>query len=164
MASESELPQAPLIKPKLELNWKQRIGFPILLAIPIAALLGLFGERTALARAKTANLDVVVNYPERFRYRQVQPLHLSVRNRSAQLLDTVNIAFDTAYISRFSSVRFEPPVKKAYAVELTDVKPNETRFVSVELWGQDYGIHHGAITVRARSDSVIVRIRTFVFP
>ena len=143
---------------------KQWIGFPIMLAIPIAALFGLFGERTALSRVKSASLDVAVSYPERFRYRQVQPLHLTVRNLSSQAIDTVTVSFDTAYISRFSSVRFDPPAKRAYTIELTDVKPTESRFVAVELWGQDYGMHRGAIVARAGTDSAVVRIRTFVFP
>jgi len=164
MESESELPPAPSIQPKLRLGLKQWIGFPILLAVPIATLLGLFGERSALARAKSASLDVVVSYPERFRYRQVQPLHLTVRNLSSQAMDTVTVSFDTAYISRFSSVRFDPPAKKAYAIELTDVKPMESRFVGVELWGQEYGMHPGVIVARAGADSAVVRFRTFIFP
>ena len=120
-----------------------------MLVIPIAALFGLFGERTALARAKSAGLDVVVSYPERFRYRQLQPLRLTVRNLSAQPIDTLTVSFDTSYISRFSSVRFDPPTKKAYVIELTDVKPMESRFIAVELWGQDYGMHRGVIVARA---------------
>ena len=135
-----------------------------MLTVPILALLGLFGERTAIARARTASLDVAVSYPERFRYRQVQPLHLTVRNLSTQPLDTITVSFDTAYISRFSSVRFDPPTKRAYVIELTDVKPMESRFIAVEFWGQDYGVHRGAIVARAGTDSVVVRIRTFVFP
>jgi hypothetical protein len=164
MPEATELPQPPSIPPKLRLSRKQWIGFPIILAIPIAALFGLFGERTALTRVKSASLDVVASYPERFRYRQVQSLHLSVRNLSTQPLDTITISFDTAYIPRFSSVRFDPPVKKAYDVELIDVKPMESRFVAVEMWGQDYGMHHGTIVARAGADSAILRIRTFVFP
>src|SRR5256885_5271913 len=101
---------------------------------------------------------------ERFRYRQVQPLHLSVRNVSTQPLDTITVSFDTAYISRFSSVRFDPPTKKAYAIELTGVKPMESRFIAVELWGQDYGMHRGSIVARAGTDSAVLRFRTFVFP
>jgi hypothetical protein len=164
MPQASELPQPPSIPPKLRLSRKQWIGFPVMLAIPIITLFGLLGERTALARVKSASLDVAVSYPERFRYRQVQPLHLWVRNLSTQPLDTITVTFDTAYISRFSSVRFDPPAKKAYAVELTDVRPMESRFVAVELWGQDYGMHRGTIVARTGTDSAVVHARTFVFP
>ena len=51
-----------------------------------------------------------------------------------------------------------------YAVELTDVKPMESRFVAVELWGQDYGIHRGIIVVRGGTDSAVVHVRSLVFP
>jgi len=164
MPQASELPPPPSIPRKLQLSRKQWIGFPIILAIPIVALFGLFGERTVFARVKSASLDVAVSYPERFRYRQVQPLHLTIRNLASHPLDTITVSFDTAYISRFSSVRFDPPTKNADVVELTDVKPMESKFIAVELWGQNYGLHRGTIVARAGADSAMVRIRTFVFP
>src|SRR5256714_11623976 len=112
MPQASELPQAPSIPPKLQLSRKQWIGFPILLAIPIVALFGFLGEKAAFAHAKSASLDVGVSYPKRFHYRQLQSLHLSVQNISTQPLDTITVSFDTAYIARFSSVRFDLPMKK----------------------------------------------------
>jgi hypothetical protein len=157
-------PQAPSIHPKIELSWKQRIGFPVLLLVPLLALFGMFGESQAHYHTSSRSLDVSVDYPTRFRYRQVQSLHVTVRNVSPNVADTIRVSFDTAYISRFSSVRFDPATKSAYTVELTSVRPSESRWVSVELWGQDYGIHRGAIVVRNGSDSVLVHLRTLVFP
>jgi hypothetical protein len=40
----------------------------------------------------------------------------------------------------------------------------ESRFVAVELWGQDYGMHRGTIVARAGTDSAVMRVKTFVFP
>ena len=157
-------PRAPSIDAKIEWSWKQLIGFPILLAVPILALFGVFGESQARAHTTNGSLDMTVSYPSRFRYRQVQPLHVAVRNLSPVVADTVRVSFDTAYISRFSSVRFDPALRGSYSVDLADVKPSESRLVSVELWGQDYGAHRGIITARHGTDSVMVHIRTFVFP
>ncbi|MDP9202968.1 MAG: hypothetical protein M3P26_13710 [Gemmatimonadota bacterium] len=157
-------PRAPSIEPRLELSWKQRIGLPILLAVPILALFGVFGESQDHARATSASLDMTVSYPSRFRYRQVQSLHVTVRNLSPVVADTVAVAFDTAYISQFSSVRFDPAPKSAYTVDLVNVKPSESRLVSVELWGQVYGNHRGTIVARHGTDTVIVHLRTLVFP
>jgi hypothetical protein len=157
-------PSAPSIDPKIELSWKQRIGLPILLVVPILALFGVFGESRASAHSAKGAVDVEVSYPTRFRYRQVQSLRVSVRNLSPVVADTMRVSFDTAYVSRFSSVRFDPAAKTAYTVDLTDVKPSESRLISVELWGQDYGNHRGTITAWRGSDSAIVHIRTLVFP
>jgi hypothetical protein len=157
-------PKAPTIDPKIELSWKQRIGFPMLLVVPLLALFGMFGETQTRYHTSTASLGVAVAYPTRFRYRQVQSLHVTVRNLSSNVADTIRVSFDTAYISRFSSVRFEPPAKSAYIVELTSVQPSESRWVSVELWGQDYGVHRGTIVVRSGGDSALVHLRTLVFP
>jgi hypothetical protein len=155
---------APWIDSKIKLSWKQRIGFPILLAIPILALFGIFGETRAHAHSTSGSIDLEVSYPARFRYRQVQSLRATVRNLSPVVADTVRVSFDTAYIARFSSVRFDPAAKSAYAVDLIDIKPSESRLVSVELWGQDYGNHRGTIVARHGSDSAIVHLRTLVFP
>jgi hypothetical protein len=135
-----------------------------MVAISILALFGVFGESEAHARATSASLDMMVSYPSRFRYRQVQSLHVTVRNLSTTVADTVKVAFDTAYISRFSSVKFDPAPKVAYTVDLAELKPSESRLVSVELWGQDYGNHRGTIVARHGTDSAIVHLRTLVFP
>ncbi len=157
-------PPVPSIDPKIELSWKQRIGFPILLAIPILALFGIFGESRARAHTTNGSIEMDVSYPTRFRYRQVQSLQVSVRNLDQVAADTIKVAFDTAYVTRFSSVRFDPAAKSAYTVDLTDVRPSESRLVSVELWGQDYGNHRGTVTARRGSDSATVHLRTLVFP
>jgi hypothetical protein len=164
MGGDAEPERPPVIKAKIELSWKQRLGFPILIAIPILALFGIFGEREARIRVTSGTLDVRVSYPTRFRYRQVQSLDVSVSNLSERVLDTVSVSFDTAYISRFSGVRFDPAARTAYTVDLTNVKPSESRLVSVELWGQDYGNHRGSIVVRYGSDSTMAHLKTLVFP
>ena len=135
-----------------------------MVVIPILALFGVFGESQTRARATSASLDMMVSYPSRFRYRQVQSLHVTVRNLSSTVADTVKVAFDTAYISRFSGVRFDPAPKAAYTVDLTDLKPSDSRLISVELWGQGYGNHRGTIVARHGTDSAIVHLRTLVFP
>ena len=157
-------PPPPSIHPKIHLSLKQWIGFPILLAVPILALLGLFGETRAQAHSTNGSIDLQVSYPARFRYRQVQSVRVSVRNLSPIVADTMMVSFDTGYVSRFSSVRFDPATNSAYTVDLVDVKPSESRLISVELWGQDYGSHRGTVVARHGSDSAIVHLRTFVFP
>src|SRR3979411_3096398 len=101
-------PHAPSIEPRIELSWRQRIGIPIMVAIPILALFGVFGESQARARATTASLDMMVSYPSRFAYRPVTSLHVTVRNLTSSVADPVKVAFDASYISRFSGVRFDP--------------------------------------------------------
>jgi hypothetical protein len=154
----------PAIEPQIRLSWRQKVGIPILLAIPILALFGVFGGRETSSHARSATIDLTVAYPSRLRYRLMQPLHLTVRNLSPATADTVSVSFDTAYISRFASVKFDPPLKEAYIVDLTQVKPSESRLVSVELWGDIYGNHPGTIVARHGTDSAIVKLRTFVFP
>ena len=128
------------------------------------ALFGMFGARHASVHAASAFVDLRVSYPTRFRYRQLQPLNVSVRNLSDRVLDTISVSFDTAYMSRFVSVKVEPVTVGAYTVNLLGVKPSESRLVSVELWGQDYGRHRGRVVARDGADSAIASFTTTVFP
>ena len=124
----------PATAPRLSLTLKQYLGLPLIAAIPVLTLFGAFGESRESVRVASATLEMTVHYPSRFRYRQIQSLDVTVRNRSARTLDTVTVSLDTAYIARFSSVRIEPTPREAYVVKLTDLEPQESQLVSVELW------------------------------
>lgn len=157
-------PRAPAITRRLALTRKQRIGLPLLMAIPILTLFGVFGEQRSSVHAASRSLDMTVLYPARFRYRQIQSLDVTVRNASDQTIDTISVSLDTAYISRFSSVRIEPTPRTAFTVPLTGVRPGESRLISAELWGERYGRHTGRIVATARSDTASATVRTIVFP
>jgi hypothetical protein len=150
--------------PRLSLTRKQILGLPLLAAIPVLTLFGAFGESRHAVRVTSSALEMTVRYPSRFRYRQVQSLEVTVRNRSGRALDTVSVSLDTAYITRFSSVRIEPAPRETYVVKLVDLAPHQSRLVSAELWGERYGSHKGRIVAAAGADSASTEIRTIVFP
>jgi hypothetical protein len=157
-------PSPPLVAPRLSLTGKQLVGIPLLAVIPLLTLLGVFGEARTTTRVVSPAVDMRVVYPSRLRYRQIGLLEIAVRNVSGHTLDTLALSLDTAYVTRFSSVRIEPAPQLAYRVALTAIKPRETRLVAAELWGQDYGSHTGHIVATTLGDSVSSRIQTFVFP
>jgi hypothetical protein len=159
-----EPPPPPAIQRRLALTRKQKLGLPFLVAIPILTLFGVFGERQAETRIATTDFAASIRYPERFRYRQVQSLDVTVTNLSPNELDTVTVSLDTAYISRFSSVRIEPAPTTAFVVDLVHVRPGTSRLVSAELWGERYGRQHGVITVATKRGSASASISTLVFP
>jgi hypothetical protein len=154
----------PTVERHVVLTAKQRIGVPFIAAVPLLALLGVFGESSNTVSVRSASFEVRASYPARFRYRQIQALRVDVRNISRLPLDTVKVSVDTAYVSRFSSVRFDPAPTAAYVVPVTHLRPGEHGLVSAELWGEQYGRHRGRIAVTALGDSVAISISTFVFP
>jgi hypothetical protein len=163
VTNEAPAPPPPTTR-RLALTRKQVIGLPLLAAVPLMGLLGVFGERSAHTTTASARLEVTIRYPERFRYRQIESLEISVRNRSATMIDTVHVWLDTAYITRFSSVRIEPMPQRAFAIALLHVEPGESRLVAAELWGERYGRHSGRLVVSANADTASARISTLVFP
>lgn len=157
-------PIAPRLNGRIALTAKQRFGLPFIAAVPLLALLGLFGERTALSVDRSKTVDVAVTYPERLRYRQTQPLRVMVRNRSADPIDSALVSFDTAYIAGFSDVRFDPPDRSAFVVPIAHLAAGASSLVSVSLSGDAYGRHRGRIVVTANGDSLAIAISTLVFP
>lgn len=154
----------PQTRRRIAFTGKQRIGIPLLALIPVLALLGVFGERSTTVQARSASLAASVQYPVRFRYRQTEALQIVVRNISPRVIDTIEVSIDTAYLTRFTGVRLTPEPKTAFMVQLTGVKPGEQRLVASELQGERYGRHHGRIVVSTPNDSLVVNVRTLVFP
>ncbi len=154
----------PQTRRRIALTGKQRIGLPLLAVIPLLALFGVFGERTAAVEGSSVSLSLSVRYPARFRYRQLEPLDIFVRNRSRHVIDTIEVSLDTAYVTRFASVRITPAPRTAFTVRLTGVQPGEQRLVTAELEGERYGWHRGGIVASTANDSAVVLVRTLVFP
>jgi hypothetical protein len=159
-----EPPQPPEIDRGLHLRWPQLIGITVIALIPILAAAGVFGERWAKAEATSSRLRAQVEYPSRLRAKLSKPMTVSIENRTTEPMDTVEVAFDSAYVDRFTGANFVPSPDEAYVIPLTDVKPGETRRVHVEFEGDIVGRHSGRIVVRARGDSAAVVVRTIVFP
>lgn len=159
-------PQPPEIGRKLDLPMSQVAVVLLFAAIVMLAAFGFFGETrgTTSSRGSTS-LELNVDYPARFRYKQINPLQVFVTNRTAALLDTVTVAFDTAYIAPFSNESFTPSAVRAWEVELTGLKPGETRRIEVGLQGERYGRHTGSISAYfTGSDTATATVSTIIFP
>jgi hypothetical protein len=92
-------------------------------------------------------------------------LDLTVRNAGVRMLDTVTVELDTSYASRFSRVEAIPGFVRAYAIELIDIAPGETRRSLIELEGRSYGRHSGELRVTAGGpDTVRLRLGAFIYP
>lgn len=162
-------PQPPEIRRRLAFHRTQLIGVPLLAIIPILALFGVFGTTTGEMSTESAELQLHISYPTRFRYKTINSLTVEVRNRSGQALPAVTVNFDKSYLSRFSGVTFTPSVKtvtgEVYTLELTDVQPGETRTVDVEIQAEEYGGHSGFISATAGdAEAARATVNTFVFP
>lgn len=165
MSEEQRPPDPPEIDRRFRLYRYQWIGLPLMMLVPVLALFGVFGQSWDTAAGATAELEMELRYPSRFRYKQLNEMDVYVTNTSGRQLDRVTVAFDTAYINRFSTVTFVPPATGAYEVELTKVEPNERRLIRVELQGEEYWLHRGRIEAwPAGGDTLRLPVRTVVFP
>lgn len=170
--SPNEVPQPPQPPPferRLKFPPLQIVGMVYILILPVLAVLGVFGESFASIDASGPTLEMSVDYPSRYRYKMTNPVNVTLRNVSGEVLDTVTVSFDADYIDQFSNVTFTPSVDTVtgneYQVELTDIGPGETRVVTVEIRAERYWRHSGTITASPGSGEPIeVKISTTVFP
>jgi hypothetical protein len=168
-ADVPETPVGPEITPKLKLHAHQKIGIPLLLLIPILAILGLFGVNTNELQAEAEDVSISVQYPTRFRYRQINTIEVGITNNTDDSLQPVTAYFDREYIDHFANADFTPQVshitETAYIVELEEMPAGETYYINVEIEAHDVGYHRGEIRVEADStQSTQVEVETLVFP
>lgn len=157
-------PEPPEIRRRLSLYRFQLIGLPFLLAIPLLALFGVFGERWQNVRAEDGVLEASARYPSAFRYKMIDAIELHVRNRGHAVIDTITISLDTVYAGRFSTVTAVPPFTGPFELELTGVEPGASRRVRIEIQAERYWSHSGNLMVAADRDTIRMPLTTMVYP
>lgn len=169
-------PQPPSVKKRFQFTKAQWIGMPVILLIPVLALIGLFDTHSTRVTATVGDLQITVEHPTSVRYKRNEPISIVVQNLSASTFPTVTVAIDNAYINGFSTVTFTPDVDEvtadAFILHLEDVQPNESRRIAIEIQGEHYWGHTGTVTAKATAKATAevhdthaeVMISTFVFP
>lgn len=158
-------PDAPETRRSVSMHTYQWIGIPLLLLVPLLAVLGAFGESWQTARAKAGPLDVTVTYPTKYRYKQINSMEVHVRNTGASVLDTVTVAFDTVYGTRFSTITSVPAFTDAFEVSLVALQPGESRLAWIELQAERYWRHQGDLSITAgAADTIRIPLSTIVYP
>jgi hypothetical protein len=157
-------PEPPYVDRRLRLARPQWIGLPLIALIPVLAMAGVFGERWGADEGVSGALHARIDYPTRLRTRPTKPTTIHVENRSTATLDTIEVTLDSTYLEQFSEVSVVPSPTDAAALELIGVPPGGIRRVHVQLNAGSVGRHSGRFVVRARTDSVVLRVRSTVFP
>lgn len=144
----------------------QLIGIPLLVLIPILALLNVFGETRDYAEDSSSEVRLRVEFPTRYRYKQIESLQVEIENVSQDVIDTLIVVFDRTYVESFSTPTFIPSASRPFEVEVSNIEPGSTRRIWAELQGESYGRHIGWVAAyrKGRLDTARVDIATFIFP
>jgi hypothetical protein len=157
-------PEAPSLPRRIRLTTVQRCGLPVLFAIPVLALLGLFGERFSDARAEGNGLSVAIQYPSRIHYRQPLSFRFTVRNMGATTADSIVVSLDPRFMRAFTAVQLSAPVEPTYRIKLANVASGERRSVSGDVSGDQYWGSAGVVRVAGPNGELRLPVSTFVFP
>lgn len=151
---------------KLRMHTFQLIGIPLLILIPVLALLNVFGVTRDYAEDSSAEVTLRVEFPTRYRYKQIENVQVEVENLSQHRIDTLIVAFDRTYVQNFSTPTFIPSPSEPFEVEVSNMEPGSTRRIWAELQGESYGRHTGWVAAYRKGgiDTARVDIATILFP
>lgn len=164
---------APPQAPEMPRQWKfyrfQYVALPILLLIPILALMGVFGETAATIEAVSAGFIVRVQYPDRAHYEANNQIVVTLRNETGRDLSNVSVEFDRKLLDQCSELSFNPALKEitesVYRVEVGGLRAGGERVVTLD-YQPDMNGHHDS-WVRAGADGISpvqAAFSMFVFP
>ncbi len=161
---DAEPPQAPEIPPRVRMYRVEAIGMAVIAVVPLLALIGVMGPTMERAEGSAGTLGLEVEYPVRYRLGMVETLEARVTNHSPRPLPSVTLTLDDGYLEGFATISPTPGFDHAYAVELRDLAPGETRSFVVDLEAGRAGRFRGRATAAHERDSVTVPLTTLVFP
>lgn len=167
MASHDDVngpPEPPHLRRRFKLWRHQIITIPLLLAIPVLGLAGVFDEDRDRRSAADGGLEMTVEAPARIRTTGPTTADIELRNVGAEPLSRVEVEFDESWVDGFDDARFVPEPEEPFVVPVGDIAPGETRRVSLELKAGDHGVHTGTVTARAAGAEASLRLRTWVLP
>jgi len=165
--------QEPPKAPDIPRQWKfynyQYIAIPLLLLIPLLALLGVLGETSATVEAENEGLIVRVIYPDRAHYEAYNHIEVTVRNESGGDISGAFVEFERELLDNFSQLGVNPSLTEitetAYRVELGDLEAGAERVVTLDYQPDMNGTHDSWVRLVADGiEPVQANISMFVFP
>lgn len=164
-ATQEELFKPPDIKPHLRMWRYQWIGIPLILIIPILAMLGVFGIEIEKLNISTSGVETSIEYPAKMRYGQEEFIRMEFKNVSGETIQDLAVSFDQDYIRKFDGIDFNPQLETNYIVKTGVIPPGETGTVNVKLKAGEYGSHSGEIKISSQNKEIISEeLSTFIFP
>lgn len=155
----------PVYQPRLRFyKFQILLSLPII-AIPVLALWGMFGETIDKIQSTQSPIEVTIEYPKRLRLKQRLPLSVIIKNISNENLEGLNVSFDKKYLDQFSDLSATPAFDSIYEVRLGALPPADVIEVNLEFQGQKYGSHEGNIRIQPKTGRPqTFHVKSFVFP
>lgn len=164
-----EPPKAPDIPRQWKFHNYQYIAIPLMLLIPLLALLGVLGETSTTVEAENEGLIVRVHYPDRAHYEAYNHIEVTIRNESGADVSGVVVDFDRSLLDHFSQLSINPSLSEitetAYRVELDDIETGGERVITLDYQPDMNGSHDSWVRLTADGiEPVQANISMFVFP
>src|SRR5690606_5186558 len=162
---KTELFKTPEIPPRIK-AWKyQLIGMPLLVSIPILALLGFLGGTTKKIELNERDLNISLSYPELLRNGQTEYVRLKISNTSTEPLKNLKILLSHDFLQHFDEIESLPEFDKNLEVSLNEIPENGFRWVLFKLKANKIGGHSAKVEFKLPGqDAIETAFKTFVLP
>jgi len=164
-------PRPPDYRREVRLGALEWIGIPALALLPVLALSGALGPAHARQVVQAPNaLWLDVSHPARLRHLGSGQLVVTVTNTAAENSEDLRLAFDEAYLARFSSVDSVPAPDAISAgrawVSLPTLAPGERASVHLRLSPGEWGRLKGWVELARPGQPTLARLdfSTIVLP
>lgn len=166
---KQEPPEAPDIPRQWKFHSYQYIAIPLLLLIPLLAVLGVLGETSTVVEASGDGVTMRVEYPDRAHYEAYNHISVTVRNASGADLTGVVVEFDRGLLDHFSQLSINPSLEEitetAYRVELDEIEAGGERVITLDYQPDMNGTHNSWVRLTADGIAPVqADISMFVFP
>ncbi|WAS95100.1 hypothetical protein [Nannocystis punicea] len=152
-------PSPPEIERRLQFHREQLLLLPLMLVVPIMALLGLLGGPRVREEIELRGVRLGVEFAPRDHLEDWGRMHVTVDNRSPAPLPGARAEFARALLDPLWQPSFQPPLARIdgdwYVVALGDIPPGQARVVTLDYRSTEPGELTGAIRVRAGDEAPV---------
>lgn len=167
--AEPPSPPSPPLQGKLWRFYRhQLVGIPLLLLITVAAMAGLFGDTESETTETREDLEVRLVVANRFRFKMIGPLIVTVTNRGQDPIESATVRISTPYLGQFSNVTFSPEPARItsewHEFQLGDIGAGDSAVVTGEIQAESFGAHRGIVEVEGDHGVIELEAQTWAFP
>lgn len=137
--------------------------------MPMLAIVGVFDSVPIQAQQSNDALSIHVDYPSRYRYQSSGTMTIHIQNKTQAMIPVLTVTISRTYMDQFSELQFFPDVSQIspenYIIELTDIPPDASESIRIDLLASNYGLHTGFIQATTEDlEPLRVSINSFTFP
>lgn len=146
----------------------QLVMIPLLILIPLLALMGVFGDRVENREVQGEGVSISAHFPSMTRFDQRETLRITIHSGAASI-PAATLRISRTYLDYFAGLSFMPTNvsidSASYVIDLGDIPANTTHVMTLEYRAARMGMFIGSVMLETENAPLLdFELSTFVFP